>query len=244
MKRLVFVIGVSLLSSLLCLGCNGGGSDGGGSSGLEGTWLGWIEDDDGNVDEFSLEIDGDDIVTAYEINGASTGDTGHINEGWDENVFHVLYNGGPLSHGIMIVDDEGSHATYGDYASGYYLGVLEKGATDFPSYEESDIVASYPVGGVYTGDAGLWEGDDISMTVAADLTFSGSDPDGAFSGGFDDLLFDSDHGRYEGSLTSTAMTMEIIAFVSPDGTAVAAFAWEESTVPDDLEDFTLIGFKR
>jgi hypothetical protein len=252
MKRMVLIIGISLLASFLFLACaNGGGSDDDALGNLQGTWRGWIEDDNQDVWEFTLEIDGDGNVIDVTINGASTGDTGHINEDWDENLFHVLYSGGdPLTHGYMIVDDQYSHATYGDRgsaASDYYLGMLEKGAASLPAHAVSDIAASYPVGGayVYTNDSGTWNfvGDDIVMTVDTDLSFSGTAPGETFTGAFDAALFDTTHGRYAGSLTNS-MTMDITAFLSPDGEAVAAFGWEIDTTPDEIEDFILIGLKR
>jgi hypothetical protein len=254
-KVIVVLMSAFLLIPIVFSGCGGGGgSDGGGVAGLQGTWLGWIEDDNGSVEEFSIQIDGGGNVVGVWIGGLSTGDTGHINEDWDENLFHVLYDvGTPLSHGYMIVDDQHSHATYGDngsVVSDFYFGVLEKGAAGFPAYASSDIVASYPVGGAYvfTNDSGTWNwvGDNINMTVDQDLTFSGSDSMDTFSGGFNAALFDSNHGRYVGTLTRNTIpteTMDITAFVSTDGTAVAAFAKEIATVPTSLEDYILIGLK-
>ena len=248
MKRLAFIIGVSVFASVLCLGCGGGGSDGGVAN-LQGTWLGWIEDDEGIVEEFSLQIDGAGNVTDVWIDGDSTGDTAWINEGWDENVFHILYNiGNPLGHGIMIVDDQYSHAVYGNYGSAssdFFCGVLEKGAMSFPAYTSSDIIASFSVGGAYEGDSGVWEGDDISMTVDPALTFTGSVSGESFYGSFD--TYDPDYGRYAGTLTRDIIppvTMDIAAFICPDGEAVAAFATDIKTTPDELEDFILIGLTK
>jgi hypothetical protein len=249
MKRLVFIIGAVFFASILWLGCGGGGSNGGGVADLQGTWLGWIEDDKGIVEEFTLEIDGAGKVIDAQI-GASHYGTGHINESWDENVFHIRYSNpvSPIRHGIMIVDDQYSHATYGNYGSAssdYYLGALEKGVMLAPLYSVSDIVASYPVGGAYTGSAGVWEGDPITMTVIPALTFTGNAPapEGIFSGDFSGI-YDSSHGRYAGSLIRTTMTMDITAYVSPDGSALSAFAWETGTTPDYLEDFILMGLKK
>ena len=252
MRRLTLITGAFLFAVLTCLSCGGGGgSDGGGAGDLQGMWLGWIEDDAGKVEEFSLQIDGDGNITEVQIGGANTGQTGWLNEDWDENLFYLRdFTGSPFSGGILIVDPQISHATFGAYGSGssnYYCGVLEKGATMFPAYASSDIVASYPVGGAYifTNDGGtyLWEGDAVSMTVDPALAFTGSAPEGPFSGAFDPAMFNSNNGSYGGSFTrSTMMTMDITAFVSPDGTAVAAWAWENGTSPISLEEFILMGF--
>lgn len=251
MRRIVILIAASLFASFLFLACGGGGSSGGGTGNLQGTWLGWIEDDEGTIEEFSLEIGGSGNVIDAQIGGYSYG-TGHIYDDWDENLFHVHdYEGDALGHGIMIVDNEYSHATYGNnisFSSNFYLGVLQKGATNLPAHALSDIVASYSVGGAYlfTQDSHgtwNWEGEDISMTVDQDLTFIGSASGEPFSGSFDASLFDTTHGRYAGTLTHNTATMDIAAFLSPDETAVAAFATTYSN-PTSLENFILIGLKK
>ena len=245
MKKSVVIIIVSLFASVLLLACGGGGSGGGGVESLQGTWLGWIEDDEGTVEEFSLQIDGAGNVIDALI-GLSHYGTGHINEGYDENVFHVLdYAGSALGHGIMIVDDQYSHGVYGNYgstSSDYYCGVLEKEAMGFPSYASTDIVANYPAGGAYEGSAGVWEGDGINMNVDLALDFTGSAPGESFYGSFDS--YNSDFGRYAGTLTRDIIPpviMDITAYISPDGEAIAAFATSISATPDYLEDFLLIG---
>jgi len=185
------------------------------------------------------------------FDGEPTGDTGHLNEDWDENLFHVMYDSGPS--GIMIVDDQYSHATYGDYgalgSSEYYFGALERGVANLPAYAQSDIVASYPVGGAYvfTNDSGTWNwvGDDITMTVNPDLTFTGIAPEGPFSGSFP--IYDSSHGRYAGTFTRSTeppVVMGITAYLSPDGTALGAFASKSGTAPTSLYDFILMGLKK
>jgi hypothetical protein len=248
MKRLISITGISLTALFLFLNCGGGGSEGGGGVGdLQGTWSGWIADQAGSVAAFTLEVDGSGNVLDAQI-GVSQIGTGHINEGWDESVFHVLYSDASMiSHGILIVDDQYSHAIYGDYGSPdshYYSGVLEKGMAGASAYTMDDIVASYPVGGAYEGSAGLWEGDDLTMTVgpAPALAITGNSPNGPFSGSFD--TYEPDYGLYTGNLTSTGTTYDIRAFVSPDGTAVAAFVNDSDIVPDFLEDFILLGFKK
>jgi len=247
MKKLTLILGVSLLVSILCSGCGGGGGSDDGPGALEGTWYGWIEDDEGAVEEFSLQIDADGNISDVAIGGVGTGDTGHINEGYDENVFHLLYDGPFLGHGIMIVDDQVSHSVYGDYGSKesfFYLGVLQKGTASSPIYSSSDIVGNYPVGGAYEGDSGLWEGDEVTMTVDAGLLFSGTAPGESFSGSFYD--YDQNYGRYAGEMTRSTdplVALDITAFVSPDREAVAAFATSIAN-PAYLEDFILIGLTK
>ena len=255
MRRFVLAMGISLLVAFFCFSCGGGGSEDSSVGNLQGTWLGVIEDDTGTLEEFSLQIDGSGNIIEVTIGKTSTGDTGHINEGWDENLFYVRYDSG--GSGIMIVDDQYSHATYGDYGalgiSDFYCGVLEKGATTLPpvpAFASSDIVGSYPVGGAYvfTYDSSAgeydWEGEAISMTVNSDLTFSGSSETESFSGGFDALLRHPTYGGYAGTLTrdtTLPKTLDIKALVSPDKTYVAAYAKEIGTTPTSLDDFILIG---
>ena len=257
MRRSILAIGISLFMAFLYFGCGGGGDDEASSVGnLQGTWLGVIEDENGNLEEFSLQIDGSGNIVEVKIADVPTGDTGRINEDWDENLFHVLYDfnpgiSSPLGGGIMIVDNQYRHATYGDWSDGlgFFIGVLEKGAAGFPAYASSDIVENYTVGGAYEFDfsVGTWEGDAISMTVNPDLTFTGSSPDGPFSGGFDASLYMPSYGRYAGTLTRDIippMTLDITALVSPDKTYVAAYAKEISMIQPSLDDFILIGLMK
>ena len=252
MKRSSLIIGVSLLVSFLFFGCGGGGDDEGSSVGnLAGTWLGVVEDDTGTLQNFSLKVDTAGQVVEVKIGVDVTGDTGHINEDWDENLFHVRIDnpgiGSPLGGGVMIVDNSYRHATYGD--SGLFFGVLEKGAASLPApaYTLSDIMGNYPVGGAYAftqDNTGTWnwEGDAISITVNADLTFSGSSPDGPFSGGFNPQFFNPNYGGYAGTMDVTPPnTLDIKALVSPDKTFVAAYAKNIGTNPMSLDDYLLIG---
>jgi len=252
MKRLAVVTGVFFFAFVLLLSCGGGGDESL-LGNLQGTWLGWIEDDGGVISEFSLQIDGDGNILDVKIGGKSTGITGSINDDWDENLFWLNYSSN-RNGGIMIVDSQYSHATYGDHGvsgfTDYSLGMLEKGAVNLPAHAESEIVQSYPVGGAYifTDDSGIynWVGDNITMTVNPDLTFSGSvTSEGNFSGSFQN--FESNHGQYAGTFTRSTdppLTMDITAYISPDGTAVSAFASESGTVPASLYDFILMGFKK
>ena len=127
MRRFVLAMGISLLAAFFCFSCGGGGSEDSSVGNLQGTWLGVIEDDTGTLEEFSLQIDGSGNIIEVIIGKFITGDTGHINEDWDENLFHVFYDinpgSSPLVRGYMIVDNQYRHATYGD--EGLFIGVLE-----------------------------------------------------------------------------------------------------------------------
>jgi len=212
----------------------------------QGTWSGVIDDLSGTLQEFSLQVDSGGNVVEVQVGGAVTGNTGFINEDWDENLFHVIYNTGSLLQGgVMIVDNSYRHATYAD--RNLYIGVLEKGAAGLPAYASSDIVGSYPVGGAYAftqDNTGTWnwEGNAISLTVNADLTFSGNSPSGAFSGGFNSPLRSPTYGGYVGTMDVPSLgTFDIMALVSPDKTYVAAYAKEISTTPTSIYYFMLTG---
>ena len=251
MKRSALIIGISLLVSLFYFGCGGGGGEGSSVGNLQGTWLGVIDDLSGTLQEFSLQVDGAGNIVEVKIGGSDTGNTGFINEEWDENLFHVDYNwgGGLLLGGKMIVDNSYSHATYADNA--LFIGVLEKGALNLPAYAPSDIVWSYNGGAyVFTVDFGTWnwEGEPISMTVNPDLTFSGSSQSSSsstvypFSGGFNLPLRSPTYGGYVGTMDVTPPnTLDIMALVSPDKTFIAAYAKNIGTTPKSLDDYILIG---
>ena len=212
MKRSVLALGVSLLVAFSGFSCGGGGgSDDSSIGNLQGTWFGVIEEyATGTLEEFSLEIDDSGNVIEVTIGKIITGDTGYINEDWDENLFHVRYNSAPgstnpLAGGPMIVDNQYRHATYGD--NNLFFGVLEKGATSLPAYGSSDIVGSYATGGAYEfvfdSSEGYWnwEGEAINMTINSDLTFSGSSQSDSFSGGFNTPFGGPTYGGYAGTLT-------------------------------------------
>lgn len=259
MRRSVLAIGISMLVAFFYFSCGGGGdSDGGSVGNLQGVWFGVIEDENGKLEEFNLQVDGSGNIVEVKIEGVITGDTGLINEDWDENLFHVIFDfnpgiSSPLGGGIMIVDDSYLHATYGDSADGlgFFIGVLEKGATSLPAFAASDIVGNYTVGGAYefidSSGTWNWEGDFISMTVNPDLTFSGTSPDGPFSGGFNAPLDLPDFGRYTGTLTRNIippMILDITALISSDKTYVAAYAREILITPTSLDDILLIGMMK
>lgn len=253
-----------VLMLIFFVSCGGGGGDEGphdsGVTNLQGMWFGLIEDDTGALEEFSLRIDSTGNVVDVQISGISTGDTGWINEDWDANLYHVLFNdnpSSPLSRGILIVDNQKSHAIYGDYGtfgiSNYYYGVLEKESANLPAYAISDLVGNYPDCSAYefTLDPATniwnWEGDAIAMIINQDLTFTGDAPEGSFSGSFYPFLYKQDYGQYIGSLVrnlNPPITMDIEVIVCPDKTFVGAFAKEINTNPTALEDFLLIGLKK
>jgi len=231
-----------------CGGGGGGDEEGSSAGNLQGTWFGIIDNLQGTLQEFSVQIDSDGNVVDVRIGGVSSGNTGYINDDWDENLFHVIYTtGNTLQGGVMIVDDGYRYATFAD--GNLYIGVLEKGAASLPSYAASDIVGSYS-GGAYefTQDSSgtyNWEGDAISLTVDNSLDFSGNSPSGGFSGEFNMTLRDPTYGGYTGTMDVPAIdTFDIMALVSPDKNFVAAYAKEIGTTPISIDDYILIGLIR
>lgn len=249
MRRPVLAIGISLLAAVIYLGCGAGGdSEGGNVGNLQGTWFGVLEDDSGTLETFSIEIDGSGNVVDVKIGGVSTGNTGFINEDWDEHLFYFFLDspsGNPPYGGIMIVDSSFHYAIYGE--SGPFIAVLEKGAVSLPSYASSDIVGNYSGGGYEfaydpVDDIWTWGGDPVSMAVNQSLIFSGSAPGESFSGDFDPTLRSSTYGGYVGSVhSSRPIDLDIKALVSPDKKFVAAYAAEIGTTPSDIGSYILIG---
>lgn len=229
-------------------GCGGGGDEEASTVGnLQGTWLGVIDDLSGKLQEFSMEIDSGGNVVEVQVGGSTTGNTGYINEDWDENLFHVRYNtSGLLQGGVMIVDNGYRYATYAD--QDLYIGVLQKGAASLPSYAVSDVVGSYNGGAyVFTVDSGTWnwDGEAISMTVESSLAFTGNAPGEAFSGGFNSSLRSPTFGGYVGTMDVPSMgALDIMALVSPNKNFVAAYAKEMGATPMTLDDYMLIGLIR
>lgn len=255
MRRSVLAVGAALFAALVYVGCGGGGGDSESSVGnLQGTWFGVVEDSSGTLEIFEMQVDVSGNILDVKVGGVSTGNTGFINEDWDENLFHVIYTTGTtLQGGIMIVDDQYMHAVYGDYGgsqSSYYCGGLEKGVVSPPAYASSDIVGTYAVGGAYaftvdsSGSVPIfnWVGEAISMTVHPALTFSGSYSGGAFAGGFNSPAYIPSYGHYAGSMDVPSLgKMDITALVSPDKNFAAACARDIGTNPTSLYNFLLIG---
>ncbi len=251
MKRSFLIIGVSLFLSIMVFSCGSGGNgdeEGSSVGNLQGTWFGVIDNLQGTLEDFSVQIDSDGNVVDVSIGGVSSGNTGYINDDWDENLFHVRYTtGSTLQGGVMIVDNGYRYATFVD--GNLYIGVLEKGAVSLPLYAASDIVGSYS-GGAYefTEDSSgtyNWEGDAISMAVDNSLALSGNSPSGVFSGGFNTTLRDATYGGYEGTMdVPTVDTFDIMALVSPDKNFVAAYVKDIGTTPMSIEDYILIGLIR
>lgn len=250
MKMSDIILCAMMVVSLVFFGCGGGGDEDAGTVGnLAGIWSGVLDDLQGTLEEFSVEIDGAGNVLGVRVGGVPTGNTGYINEDWDENLFHVRYTtSGMLQGGVMIVDSGYRYATFAD--NNLFIGVLEKGASSLPSYAASDIVWSYN-GGAYefTQDSGgtwNWEGEVITMTVDNSLSFSGSSSSGLlYSGAFDAQLYSPSFGRYAGSMDlDPARTLNITALVSPDKNFLAAYAKDMGTTPMNLDGYMLIGLLR
>lgn len=252
MRTTVCNIGISLFAVFFCLSCGGGGSGGSGIGDLQGTWYGVIEDDEGEAGTLSLELDSSGNMVDVQIGGVSIDDTGHLNDDWDENLFHVLYDHGlghnnPFLGGVMIVDDSAQCAIFAD--RDIFFAILEKGATSLPSYAASDIVGSYIGGGyefAYDASSGSWNwgGENVSMTVDPDLDFTGTTDSDTFTGTFDSILHSMTYGGYSGTLTRDSglpKDLLIDAVVSPGKNCAAAWAWESGTSPTSLEDYILIG---
>ena len=226
MKRFTLLIMV-LMAFTLALACGGGGG-GGGTGGpalteFLGDWFGPGEDDNFVLTDIFMSINDSGTITTYEEDGDGTGLTPATFVVEDASSALISFNGG--GEGGLFWDDTVTHMLLVDTWSGY-VGVLEKGAAVLPSYATTDAHGSWS-GYAYYFDAmgsGDWEKDSpVTLTMAADLTFTGTSPDGPFTGTIDPNVFSSSHGHYAGTVTAGGSGLITSLYLSPDKTFAAGY---------------------
>jgi hypothetical protein len=239
MRRFAVVLAILMSLPLVFLACGGGGGGGGGGgpvgpalTAFEGDWFGPGEDDSFFLTDISLSINDSGTITMYEENGSGTGLTPANFVVEDESSALITFPGGAGREGGLFWDDTVTHLLFVDTWSGY-IGAMQKGATVLPSYATTDAHGSW-LGYAYYYDDGAdeWEKDSpVTLTVAADLTFTGTIPDGAFTGTMNAAVFDSNYGHYAGTVTPPAGPGLITSmYLSPDKTFTAGYFVD----PDDL----------
>lgn len=167
-----FMLLMFLAAALVgCSSSNGGGGGGGnGPPGpspdsdvsieqLEGAWLGGY-DPDGNVRTMQLTIQGSDI-TELQLDGAATNLTGTITKADEvQRVFRFVLTDNQAvpfeNRGAFMVDPSATYLVF----LGQFLdfGVIQKDATELPTFAQTDI-------------DGSWTGHTISTTGFTDTGF-------------------------------------------------------------------------
>jgi hypothetical protein len=238
MKRFTLVIMV-LMALPLAFACGGGGGGGGGGTGgpaltaFEGDWLG--PGDDFSLDPFKVELtmDASGGISVYEIDDISADDaipaTFVV-----EDASSALITFDDLNEGGLFWDDAVDHILFFDPVIDLFA-VVEKNAAVLPAYVASDGVGSW-AGYAYVGDgAGDFDKESpVVLTVANDLSFSGTDPTNQpFTGAFDLALFSGSHGMYVGSIAGSPV-QAIQILLSPDTNFSGGVLWEAGAVwPDE-----------
>ena len=147
-----------------------GGGDGGGTgdptsneppdvelSQLTGTWFGSF-DSNGGVRTFEFTVDGSD-VSEIKLDGTDTKLTGSISKATEiPRAFRISINssGSLLASGMIVADPTGNYVMYMQKpeaaGASFQFGVLQKGATELPTYEQVDVNKA-------------WAGDTVSTTT-------------------------------------------------------------------------------
>ena len=144
-----------------------------------------------------------------------------------EDASSALITFDDLNTGGLFWDDAVDHILFFDPVIDLFA-VVEKNAAMRPAYAASDGVGSW-AGYAYAFDVGTGEFEKESpvvLTVANDLSFSGTDPTNTpFTGAFDLALFSGSHGMYVGSIAGpSAQAIQI--FLSPDLDFSGGVLWE------------------
>ena len=228
MKQKWFMVVAVLLIVGLAAACGGGGgSSSPGSGSLTGTWFGVFADSSNNPHTIEITVNSNNTMTGQKIDGTSTG---------------VTYTVASLPNGPQLYRMTGSDgSTGGFYVDGGYahaaflddngsIGVVQKGATSLPaSYAATDIV-------------GAWSGFEVELNSNFDITdtypssavvnssyvISGSNKHGAFTGSF--TAYGSVWGYYEGTVTASGVTNNVLQFLTPDKQFGGGYACYGSSV--------------
>lgn len=236
MKQLIRLFVSSIFWGLLTFltACGGGGGAAPPSGGdaaptglaianLQGTWTGaFIEA--GLIYPLKLTIDSAGNISNVFVNGVASGDTGTTTKTGDNTFGYSLSDG---TTGGFLADSAGNHVGILDDANAY--GVLQKNASGFPAYIDSDIGGSWSGYSVEV-DASL----NLTKTYASNATvigntgsFTGSDANGSFSGSFYDYA--PAHGFWVGTWNSSLSSGNVFAWMSPDKTFAATWACDYSS---------------
>lgn len=173
---LSFLLALLFSTLLACGGSGGGGGDNLGSNPtdptdpaddpppgdapdvtieqLAGTWFGTF-DNNQEVRTFEFTVEGANM-SDIRLAGADTGLTGSLTKATEVPRafrFAINNNGNQIVTGMMVADPSGTYVLYVHDNS--QVGVLQKGATELPTYAQTDI-------------DGAWAGDTASTT--ADFT--------------------------------------------------------------------------
>jgi len=242
MRRFAIVLAVSMAVPLVFMACGGGGGGGGGGgtggpppTAFAEDWFG--PGDDGNLAPFTigLTMDSSGGISTYNKDGVAvslTTPATFVVE--DASSARITF--ADMTEGGLFWDDAVEHILFVDSWTEAVAVVEKNAAAPLPAYAASDAVGSW-AGFAYVGDgAGDFDKESpVVLTVANDLSFSGTDPTNTpFTGAFDQALFSGSHGMYVGSIAGPP-TEAIQIFLSPDKTFSGGVLWDPLTAgwPDD-----------
>jgi len=180
MKRSFVFILVLMTAVGLTIQCGGGGGGGGMSvAKLEGTWFGVVRDNVENAHTMEMTIDASGIISdiyldaklMIGLSGTVANDSG--------NIFGFVMSDG-LEGGFMA-DDSATHMGYLD--EDFLVGVLQKGASNVPSYAGTDFQGTWSGYSIWLdADLEIVESGSTNMTIDATYDAVGTVLIGTFDG--------------------------------------------------------------
>jgi hypothetical protein len=227
-----FIVLMAAAVSFGVWSCGGGG--GGGSFGdLAGTWFGVWEDHDFEA-AFNLQMDissGGKITNVLEDDAPvvfGPDDTlleGQLSKDAD-GVYSIDWNDDSI--GGIIVDDTNMHMAYLDDL--FFVGILQKGATSLPVYNEQHFVGTWTGYSVWVDpNLDITDEADTVINVSSQLDVIGTTVAGAYTGS---ILGGFDLSRGVVSGENTAGTAFFHMFLSVDRMFAATYS-----CPNTYTDF-------
>ncbi len=226
---------VVAMATMLAVACGGGGGSdtAAPSTGLSGAWYGSY-DYVGSPSTITVNIDSNNAITSVVRDGSNLYLTGTISNIQNELYeFSLYYSGTYEDGGGFLLDASAQHA--GFLTEGGDFGLLQRNATQLPTYYAADI-------------AGAWAGYSIavdalgnvvsygvsSATVNADGTFSGTGPFGDFSNtvGYPFTIWNDYYGTYTARYDNPTQSVTggfVKVWLSVDKRFAASYACDTST---------------
>ena len=193
---------------------------------LSGEWKGMYRDSGGVFRSLTASINDSGKITALTVYSMETL-TGTLESTGDKTYGYVLSDG---SEGGFMADSSGKHL--GFLTEDYEWGILEKGATLQYSADGNFSSADF---------VGTWNGYSVELnsymdvvdryssraTIETNLSFSGSNDYGSFSGQLD--YYDDGKGYSYGTYSSADGSGNVGLLVSPDKSFMATWACDSGS---------------
>jgi hypothetical protein len=223
MKSHIHIGAVFLAIVSTVAGCGGGSNS---VESLEGKWTGTVESPSGALSKLTAEFTGNGRFTVTSPDGSASGTAKQEQPG----IFSYKLDDGTI--GGFMVDADGKHAGFVDEE--FYFGVLQKDASNLPSYSPADVMGTWSGTTVELAGSALRieRVSSSSVNVASSGSFSGSNADGSFTGSFYD--YNSAFGRFRADASQRGSSYYVAVFLTADKSVAAGYGCAHGgSFPDD-----------